>query len=136
MRALRFGSYSTPTTFAGIPSFRRLKSMTRYCFRCPPPRLLAVIRPLLFRPPFLAMETRRLFSGVDLVISSNPETVWDRTPGDLGFNFLMGITAYTPSKISIFSPSFNWTMAFFQVFNWPTLLPNRLRLPRTTWVLT
>jgi hypothetical protein len=69
---------------AGIPSFCRLKSIIRYCFLCPPPRLFAVIRPWLLRPPFLAIATRRLFSGVDFVTSSNPEIVWNRTPGDLG----------------------------------------------------
>ena len=36
-------------------------------------------------------ETRRLFSGSDFVISSNPEMVIDRTPGDRGLSFLIGI---------------------------------------------
>ena len=67
--------YSIPFTFAGMPSLFRLKSITRYNLRCPPPRRFAVIRPLLFRPPFREMETNRLFSGVVLVTSWKSEMV-------------------------------------------------------------
>ena len=85
MLQVRLGSYSIPTTLALIPSFPRLKSITRYFLRWPPPLRLLVTRPLLLRPPDLEIDTSKLFSGSNLVISSNPEIVRKRVPGDLGF---------------------------------------------------
>ena len=51
MFAERFGSYSIAATFAGTPSFVRLKSISRKRRLCPPPLWRVVMRPLLLRPP-------------------------------------------------------------------------------------
>ena len=45
MRAERFGSYSIPATFAGIPIFSRRKSTSRSMRLTPPPRCRTVMRP-------------------------------------------------------------------------------------------
>src|SRR6187431_1688874 len=51
MNAVRLGSYSIRSTFAGASCLRRLKSTMRYDFLWPPPRKRTVVRPLLLRPP-------------------------------------------------------------------------------------
>ena len=91
MFAERFGSYSIAATFAGMASFVRLKSISRKRRLCPPPLWRVVMRPLLFRPPVFLTLPVRLFSGFERVISSNPETVMKRRPGDVGLNFLSAI---------------------------------------------
>src|SRR5919201_4436172 len=96
MRAERFGSYSIAATFAGTPSFVRLKSMTRYRRLWPPPWWRVVIRPLLFRPPFLVTGSTRLFSGFDRVTSSKVETVMKRRPGDVGLYLRRGTLDLSP----------------------------------------
>src|SRR5438270_10215493 len=50
MRAERFGSYSTETTFAGMPALSRLKSIERSFCLYPPPRCQLVRSPALRRP--------------------------------------------------------------------------------------
>ena len=81
MFAERFGSYSIAATFAGTPSFVRLKSIMRKRRLWPPPWWRVVMRPLLFRPPRFLTGPVRLFSGFERVTSSNPETVMNRRPG-------------------------------------------------------
>jgi hypothetical protein len=51
MCAERFGSYSTRSTVAAMPSLSRLKSMIRNLLLCPPPLWRVVRRPLLLRAP-------------------------------------------------------------------------------------
>src|SRR5919204_1026913 len=91
MRAERFGSYSIAATFAGTPSLRRLKSMTRYRRLCPPPWWRVVTRPLTLRPPVFFTGAVSDFSGSDFVISSNEDTDMKRLPGLVGLYFLSAI---------------------------------------------
>ena len=91
MFAERFGSYSIAATFAGTASFVRLKSISRKRRLCPPPLWRVVMRPLLFRPPVFLTLPVRLFSGFERVISSNPETVMKRRPGEVGLNLRSAI---------------------------------------------
>src|SRR4051812_19238925 len=93
MRQLRFGSYSTAATFAGTPSFVRLKSMMRYCCLWPPPLWRAVLRPYELRPPVRGLGARSDFSGLSFVISEKSETVWNRRPGLVGLRLRSGISA-------------------------------------------
>src|SRR5215211_5555422 len=91
MFAERFGSYSIAATFAGTPSFVRLKSITRYRRLWPPPWWRVVTRPALLRPPFLVTGSSSDFSGVDFVTSSKVETVMKRLPADVGLYLRTGI---------------------------------------------
>src|SRR3712207_5249831 len=93
MRALRLGSYSISATRPGIPNLLRLKSIFRYCRLCPPPRCREVRWPWLLRPPLPRRGSRRDFSGVVRVISSNPDTERNRVAGVIGRNCLMLISA-------------------------------------------
>src|SRR5256885_16027372 len=80
------------------------------------------MRPWLFRPAWVGIDSIRVFSGVSVVISSNPEMVMKRRPGLVGLNFLTGIgVVYTlPKRPSIFWPSPRVTMAFFHSVVRPT----------------
>ena len=91
MRADRFGSYSIAATFAGTPSFVRLKSIVRKRRLCPPPWWRVVMRPRLFRPPFFVIGSSSDFSGSDFVISSKPDVAMKRRPGLVGLYFLSAI---------------------------------------------
>src|SRR3954469_16077655 len=91
MWALRFGSYSTAATLAGIPRLSRLKSISRYFCLCPPPMKREVMRPFELRPPLFGLPLVSDFSGVDLVMSSNEACVWNRIPGDVGLYLLVAI---------------------------------------------
>src|SRR5271166_1382403 len=91
MRALRFGSYSMAATLAGTPSLSRLKSMTRYCCLCPPPRWREVLRPCALRPPVEGLEASKDFSGRLRVISLKSETVWKRRPALVGLRDRSGM---------------------------------------------
>ena len=92
MLALLFGSYSIPTTVAGIPSFFLLKSIILYFFLAPPPRCLTVILPCALRPAFLFLDSRRDFSGVVFVISEKSEPVICLLEGVYGLYVLIPIT--------------------------------------------
>ena len=92
MFAVLFGSYSIPTTFAGIPSFLlRLKSTSLYFFLFPPPWCLTVILPWLLRPAFFCKETSKDFSGVFFVISEKSEPVIFLLEGVYGLYVLIPI---------------------------------------------
>src|SRR3989304_4628785 len=80
MRADRFGSYSIAATLAGMSNLFLRKSIIRYFLLCPP-------------PPFHRGVFPRLFPGFFLVSSSFVRTVMDRTPGEVGLNFLMPMAA-------------------------------------------
>jgi hypothetical protein len=66
MNAVRFGSYSSRSTLAGASNFRRLKSMMRNAFLCPPPRKRVVMRPLLLRPPVELLPSVSALTGAPL----------------------------------------------------------------------
>ena len=70
MFAERFGSYSIPATFAGMPYFSRRKSTSRSMRLAPPPRCRTVMRPWTLRPLVRRLGLSRLFSGVFFVMSS------------------------------------------------------------------
>src|SRR6185437_4200408 len=89
--AERFGSYSTVCTVAGILALFLAKSISLYFCLCPPPILRMVIFPVLLRPPVFFFGRSRLFSGVDLVISSRVFTIANLVPGVTGFNLLIAI---------------------------------------------
>src|SRR5919202_6004314 len=91
MCALRLGSYSIVATFAGIPSLRRLKSITRYLRFAPPPRWRLVMRPFELRPPDLDLPDTNDFSGWDRVSSSRWSQVANRRPGEVGLCFFAAI---------------------------------------------
>src|SRR5438876_11437939 len=91
MFALRFGSYSIASTFAGTPSLSRRKSILRYCFLWPPPRCQTEISPWLLRPPERFFGSRRPFSGVSLVISLLSRTVMNRLDAVYGLKLFSPI---------------------------------------------
>src|SRR2546423_10524054 len=91
MRALRFGSYSIPATFAGTPSLLRRKSITRYRCLWPRPRWRDVMRPYALRPPVFGFGFVRRFSGLSLVISEKSDDVWNRRPALVGLRLRMGM---------------------------------------------
>src|SRR3954471_15898028 len=84
MRAVRFGSYSIACTFAAMPCFWRLKSMSRYFCLWPPPMKREVTRPIELRPPVFGLPFVSDFSGLLFVISLNDDVVRSRRPGDVG----------------------------------------------------
>ena len=91
MCAERFGSYSIAATFAGTPSFWRLKSILRYLRLAPPPRWRDVIRPCALRPPDFLSPSTSAFSGSDFVTSALSFQVEKRRPGEVGLCFLIAI---------------------------------------------
>src|SRR5215210_3083056 len=96
MWAERFGSYSIAATFAGTPSFVRLKSILRYRRLAPPPRWRAVLRPRALRPPDFVRPSTSVFSGRSVVISAKSGYVAKRRPGlvGLGLRMAMRFAAY------------------------------------------
>src|SRR5665213_4429693 len=56
------------------------------------------MRPWLFRPAWVGSDSRRVFSGSSVVISSNPEIVMKRRPGLVGLNFRSGMLLYAPEQ--------------------------------------
>src|SRR5713101_6746726 len=93
MLALRLGSYSIASTLAGTPSLSRRKSILRYCFLCPPPRCQTEISPWLLRPPERFFGSKRLFSGVCLVIWLLSSTVINRRDAVYGLKLFSPISA-------------------------------------------
>src|SRR6266480_46790 len=93
MRDVRFGSYSTVATLAGMPNFSRRKSIRRYRRLCPPPCHRLVMWPLLLRPPVRRSGSSNDFSGSLFVISAKSETERNRVPGVIGRNCRMPISA-------------------------------------------
>src|SRR6266481_7818544 len=93
MLALRFGSYSMASTLAGTPSLSRRKSILRYCFLWPPPRCHMEISPWLLRPPERFFGSRRLFSGVCVVIWLLSRTVINRRDAVYGLKLFSPISA-------------------------------------------
>src|SRR5206468_4756030 len=93
MRDVRFGSYSTAATLAGMPNFSRRKSIRRYRRLCPPPCHRLVMWPLLLRPPVRRSGSSNDFSGSLFVISAKSETERNRVPGVIGRNCRMPISA-------------------------------------------
>ena len=91
INAVRLGSYSIDLTSAETSNLFLLKSITLYLFLCPPPIWREVILPLLFLPPELFFGSNKLFSGLSVVIASNPLTTLKRWAGVIGFNFLTDI---------------------------------------------
>src|SRR5579864_5573546 len=78
-------------TVAGTPSLVRLKSITRYCCLCPPPRWRAVLRPYALRPPVPGLGTTSDRSGRSLVISEKSLTLWNRRPALVGLRLRRGM---------------------------------------------
>src|SRR6266536_1801678 len=93
MRDVRFGSYSTAATLAGMPYFSRRKSIRRYRRLCPPPCHRLVMWPLLLRPPVRRSGSSSDFSGSLFVTSAKSETERNRVPGVIGRNCRMPISA-------------------------------------------
>src|SRR6266850_7856445 len=93
MRAVRFGSYSTDATFAGIVNFSRRKSMRRYWRLWPPLMYRLVMWPLLLRPPVRFSGSSSDFSGSVFVMSAKSETERKRVAGVIGRNCRMPISA-------------------------------------------
>src|SRR6266705_5508373 len=93
MRDVRFGSYSTVATLAGMPNFSRRKSMRRYWRLCPPPCHRLVMWPLLLRPPVRRSGSSSDFSGSLFVTSAKSETERNRVPGVIGRNCRMPMSA-------------------------------------------
>src|SRR6266480_5579353 len=93
MRDVRFGSYSTAATLAGMPNFSRRKSIRRYRRLCPPPCQRLVMWPLLLRPPVRRNGSSNDFSGSVFVTSAKSETERNRVPGVIGRNCRMPISA-------------------------------------------
>src|SRR5919201_585463 len=106
MRADRFGSYSIVDTVAGMSRLSRLKSMMRYIRLWPPPRHHDVRWPRLLRPPDSCSGSTSGLYGSCVVISSNTCTVWNRLPGEVGLNFLIGIVQclYVPAFLTAAGP--------------------------------
>src|SRR5438552_15171578 len=92
MRDVRFGSYSTAATLAGMPNFSRRKSIRRYRRLCPPPCQRLVMWPLLLRPPVRRNGSSSDFSGSVFVTSAKSETERNRVPGVIGRNCRMPIS--------------------------------------------
>src|SRR3954465_2633133 len=92
MFAVRLGSYSTRSTFAGTPTLSRRKSITRYSRLWPPPLWRLVTWPWWLRPPEPEIFSVRLFSGRPLWVTSAKSLVdLKRVPGVTGLNCLVGI---------------------------------------------
>src|ERR1700755_3302230 len=105
MLALRLGSYSMASTFAGTPSLSRRKSTLRYCFLWPPPRCQTTTSPWLLRPPERFFGSRSRFSGVSLVISFLSSTVMNRRDA------VYGLKLFSPIAASCYSISAACTAA-------------------------
>src|SRR5919198_2073426 len=141
MYAVRLGSYSFAATWAGTPSLRRLKSITRYSRLAPPPRWRDVLRPCALRPPDFFRPSVSDFSGSAFVISEKSGYVAKRRPGLVGLGLRMAIVYYPsrpcrPWKIGIVSPGRTCTTAFFQERVRPWMSPRRLGLDFTDIVRT
>src|SRR4029453_8458919 len=63
MNAVRFGSYSSRSTVAGMSHLRRLKSMKRYFCLWPPAMPREVTWPFLLRPPVLRLPSVSALTG-------------------------------------------------------------------------
>src|SRR5438477_11193983 len=93
MRAVRFGSYSTLATRAGIANLSRRKSTRRYCRLCPPLIYRLVMWPLLLRPPVRLSGSGSDFSGSVFVTSVKSETERNRVAGVIGPHCRMPLSA-------------------------------------------
>src|SRR6267154_3311552 len=93
MRAVRFGSYSTAATRAGMANLLRRKSMRRYCRLWPPPIYRLVMCPLLLRPPVRLSGSSSDFSGSVFVMSAKSETERKRVAGVIGRNCRIPMSA-------------------------------------------
>ena len=98
MRAERFGSYSIVATFAGMPSLLRLKSMSRYSLRVPPPLWRTVICPLKLRPECFLRTSSKDRSGSTLLRSEKSIVVMKRLAGLVGLYFFTGMAVF-PSRV-------------------------------------
>src|SRR5262245_44500907 len=78
-------------TVAGMPSFSRRKSISRSMRLCPPPRWRTVMRPEALRPLLRRFGESKLFSGVDLVMSSLATNVMYRRAGEVGLTARMAM---------------------------------------------
>src|SRR5215813_11531293 len=116
MLALRFGSYSMASTFAGTPFLSRRKSTLRYCFLWPPPRCQTATSPWLLRPPERFFGSSKDFSGVCLVISLLSSTVMNRRDAVYGLKLFSPIAAsylLIPCSLTL-RP---WPLYVFRVFD-------------------
>src|SRR5512143_2466652 len=93
MRQVRFGSYSTVVTLAGMPNLFRRKSIRRYWRLWPPPWWRVVTCPLLLRPPVRRSGSSSVRSGVALVTSAKSLTERNRVAAVTGLNCRMPISA-------------------------------------------
>src|SRR5210317_2193661 len=91
MNAVRFGSYSIRSTVAETSILLRLKSTMRYRRFAPPPLRRIVIRPVLFRPPFLVKPSVRDLTGRPFQSSERSIRTSPRWPGVVGLYDLSAI---------------------------------------------
>src|SRR6266513_257606 len=84
MWLVRFGSYSTRSTTPEMPSLSRLKSMTRYFCREPPPWWRVVMRPKWLRAPVLLCAAVNGRCGRSIFTTA-------RVPGVLGLYLMRAI---------------------------------------------
>ena len=87
-----FGSYSIPTTVAGIPSFFLLKSTILYFFLSTAAAMSYSNLTLCVTTCFLFLESRSDFSGVVFVISEKSDPVICLLEGVYGLYVLIPIT--------------------------------------------
>src|ERR1700741_3202094 len=95
MRAMwrvRFGSYSTRPTPPAMPSLSRLKSMTRYFWREPPPTWRVVMRPEWLRAPVLFWCSVNGRYGPPLYRCERSILTDVRAPGEVCFDFIQAMS--------------------------------------------
>src|SRR5215213_6476988 len=115
MKAVRFGSYSSRSTVAGMSTFVRLKSTTRYDCLWPPPRKRTTMRPVLLRPPEECLPSVKLLTGLPLYSAERSTITSWRWPGVVGlyvFNAIV-VAPYSPVVTSMRWPSSRVTIARF-----------------------
>src|SRR5579862_1593435 len=93
MNAVRFGSYSSRSTVAGVSSVFRLKSMIRYRRLWPPPRQRIVVRPVLLRPPFWRKPSVSALTGLPFHNSPRSTMTRWRCEGVVGLKVLSAISS-------------------------------------------
>ena len=130
MCAERFGSYSIAATFAGIPSFDRLKSILRYLRLAPPPRWRDGHAPVGVAPAGLPEPLGERLLGLGLRDRLVLEERREAASGRGRLVLLDGHLSRSswPSNSSIESSGWRVTTAFFHLRRVPAREPAALRL--------
>ena len=79
MRQVRFGSYSIAATLAVTPSLVRLKSISRYCCLCPPPREGEALSRSSKKGPFVEERLLARISTMNDTGSKQMIRTWSRS---------------------------------------------------------